>query len=177
MIGMGRHAGVECRINAAVHTVNQAQRTRFLETIGDHFDGVLAGRAFAVWGLSFKPRTDDVREAPAVAIVRSLLASGAAVTGYDPAASATFRRAVPGVRIADDMYEALDGADALILCTEWSEFRNPDLEQVRRRLSAPVVFDGRNLWSPDRMRERGFTYRSIGRPPVLPATTAACPTA
>ena len=124
----------------------------------------LKGRTIAVWGLAFKPRTDDMREAPAITIIERLLALGAAVRAYDPEAAPTARQ-IFGDRIVlcEKSYDALTGADALAIVTEWNEFREPDFEKMRRLLKTPVVFDGRNLYSPEHMRTLGFTYYSIGR--------------
>ena len=118
----------------------------------------------ALWGLAFKPRTDDMREAPAIAIVDRLLALGASVRAYDPEATAT-ARAVFGDRITlcDKSYDALAGADALAIVTEWNEFREPDFARMRKLMKAPVVFDGRNIYNPQQMKAHGFTYFSIGR--------------
>jgi UDPglucose 6-dehydrogenase len=117
-----------------------------------------------VWGLAFKPKTDDMREAPAITIIERLLAKGAQVRAFDPEANHTARR-IFGDRITlcDRSYDALTGADALLVITEWNEFREPDFKKMKQLLKAPVVFDGRNIYSPDHMRELGFTYWSIGR--------------
>ena len=128
-----------------------------------HFQS-LNGRTIALWGLAFKPRTDDMREAPAIAIVNRLLALGATVRAYDPEAAPTARRIFDNrIALCEKSYDALIGADALAIVTEWNEFREPDFEKMRTLLRAPVVFDGRNLYSPEHMRALGFTYFSIGR--------------
>ncbi len=147
----------------AVEAVNQAQKERLVEKMRRHF-GDLSGRTIALWGLAFKPRTDDMREAPAIAVIQRLLAAGATVRAYDPEATETARRLF-GDRIVlcDHGYDALEGADALAVVTEWNEFREPDFAKMRERLKAPVVFDGRNIYSPEQMRTLGFTYYSIGR--------------
>jgi len=128
-----------------------------------HFKA-LKGRTIALWGLAFKPRTDDMREAPAIPIIEKLLAQGATVRAYDPAAAPVAKR-IFGDRITlcEKSYDALAGADALAIVTEWNEFREPDFEKMRALLKSPVVFDGRNIYSPGQMRELGFTYFSIGR--------------
>jgi UDPglucose 6-dehydrogenase len=128
-----------------------------------HF-GSLAGRAFAVWGLSFKPKTDDMREAPSIDVVEGLLGMGAKVQCHDPVAERVARR-IFGDRIkyAATPYGALDDADALFVVTEWNEFRRPDFDRIKGLLKTPVVFDGRNLYDPARMREKGFTYYGVGR--------------
>jgi UDPglucose 6-dehydrogenase len=128
-----------------------------------HF-GDLPGRMIAVWGLAFKPRTDDMREAPAIPIIERLLAQGAKVRAYDPAAAPVARQIFNGrIALCDKSYEALAGADALAIITEWNEFREPDFAKMRSLMKAPVVFDGRNIYSPEHMRALGFTYFSIGR--------------
>jgi UDPglucose 6-dehydrogenase len=147
----------------AVEEVNQRQKRRLLDKIRVHF-GSLGGRTIAVWGLAFKPRTDDMREAPAIPIIEGLLKDGAAVRAYDPEAGHT-ARGIFGSRIAicEKSYEALNGADALAVVTEWNEFREPDFKRMQQLMRAPVVFDGRNLYAPEQMKALGFTYYSIGR--------------
>ncbi|HWP99474.1 MAG TPA: UDP-glucose/GDP-mannose dehydrogenase family protein [Vicinamibacterales bacterium] len=151
------------RILRAVDAVNEDQKRRLLVKMERHF-GSLKGRRIAVWGLAFKPRTDDMREAPAIAIVEGLLAAGARVQAFDPEAEHTARR-IWGNRIAyaDASYDALTGADALVIATEWNEFREPDFARMRRLMRTPVIFDGRNLYQPQQMKALGFTYYSIGR--------------
>ena len=128
-----------------------------------HF-GSMKGKTIAVWGLAFKPRTDDMREAPAITIINTLLQQGAKIQAYDPEA-ATVARKHFGAQIsyARKSYEALVGADALALVTEWNEFREPDFARMRKLMKAPVVFDGRNIYNPQQMKAHGFTYFSIGR--------------
>ncbi len=153
------------KILDAVLTVNDRQRHSLGKKIVDHFGGSLAGKTIAVWGLAFKARTDDVRESPAHFVVRDLLGAGARVQAFDPEAMAT-TRAVFGDEITygKQPYEVLEGADALAICTEWHEFRRPEYEKVKSLLRQPLVFDGRNLYKPERMRDMGFEYYSIGRP-------------
>jgi UDPglucose 6-dehydrogenase len=128
-----------------------------------HF-GSLKGKTIGLWGLSFKPRTDDMREAPAITIIEKLLSAGAKVQAFDPEAMKV-AKGIFGSKIAlvDRSYDALKGADALAIVTEWNEFREPDFVKMRKLLSAPVIFDGRNLYNPSQMKEHGFTYYSIGR--------------
>jgi UDPglucose 6-dehydrogenase len=147
----------------AVEAVNAAQKERLVVKLRAHF-GSLQGRTIALWGLAFKPRTDDMREAPAITIIEQLLAAGASVRAYDPEASET-ARGIFGDRITicERSYDALAGADALAIVTEWNEFREPDFAKMRELLKAPVVFDGRNLYSPAQMKTLGFRYCSIGR--------------
>ena len=158
-----REAGYESRILASVEAVNGRQKRRLVEKMQAHFDS-LRGRTIAVWGLSFKPRTDDMREAPSIPTVEALLAAGATVQAYDPQAERT-ARVIFGDRIsyARHSYDALDGADALAIMTEWNEFREPDFARMRSLMRAPVIFDGRNVFDVDQMRAEGFTYHSIGR--------------
>jgi len=148
----------------AVEAVNERQKLRLLNKMQSHF-GSLKGKRIAVWGLAFKPRTDDMREAPAVPLIHGMLAAGASVQVYDPEAM-TVARGIFGSKVtfAENGYAALKGADALAVVTEWNEFREPDFERMRKLLGTPVIFDGRNLYSPDQMRAHGFTYFSIGRP-------------
>jgi UDPglucose 6-dehydrogenase len=153
------------RILEAVESVNDAQKLRLLQKVDAHFGRSLKGRTIAVWGLAFKPRTDDMREAPAVPIVRGLLQRGARVRAFDPearkVAETIFGRAIQYARHA---YDALKGADALVIVTEWNEFREPDFARMKRAMKAPVIFDGRNLYVPSQVRSLGFAYSSIGRP-------------
>jgi UDPglucose 6-dehydrogenase len=148
----------------AVEAVNERQKMRLLAKMQAQM-GSLKGKRIAVWGLSFKPRTDDMREAPAVPLINGILAAGAAVQAYDPEA-ATVARGIFGSRVtfAETSYAALKGADALAIVTEWNEFREPDFERMKKLLRSPVIFDGRNLYNPDQIRAHGFTYLSIGRP-------------
>jgi UDPglucose 6-dehydrogenase len=155
--------GYDFAILRAVEEVNDRQKERLVDKMEQHFKS-LSGRTIALWGLAFKPRTDDMREAPAIAIIDRLLSQGAAVKAYDPAAAPVAKRLFDGrIAICDKSYDALVGADALAVITEWNEFREPDFEKMRALLKAPVVFDGRNIYSPEHMRALGFTYFSIGR--------------
>jgi UDPglucose 6-dehydrogenase len=155
--------GYDFQILHAVESVNQAQKQRLVAKMERHFTS-LAGKTIALWGLAFKPRTDDMREAPAIPIIERLIERGATVRAYDPAAAPVARR-IFGDRIAlcERSYDALSGADALAIVTEWNEFREPDFDKIRSLLKSPVVFDGRNIYSPEHMRALGFTYFSIGR--------------
>jgi UDPglucose 6-dehydrogenase len=155
--------GYDFKILRAVEEVNDLQKRRLVEKIEKHF-GELSGRTIAVWGLAFKPRTDDMREAPSIPIIERLLQGGARIKAYDPAAAPVARRIFDGrIALCDKSYEALAGADALAIVTEWNEFREPDFAKMRSLMKAPVVFDGRNIYSPEHMRALGFTYFSIGR--------------
>ena len=147
----------------AVELVNQAQKERLVEKMERHFQD-LRGRTIALWGLAFKPRTDDMREAPAIPIIERLLERGAFVRAYDPAAAPVARRLFDTrIALCEKSYDALTDADALAIVTEWNEFREPDFAKMRSLLRSPVVFDGRNIYSPGQMRALGFTYFSIGR--------------
>ncbi len=166
-VSMGTDSGTPTALLKAVHDVNQAQRQTFIQKINQHFAGELADKRIAVWGLSFKPRTDDVREAPAINVVRWLVAQGADVVAYDPVATETFRAEVGDtIRYTETNFDALDGADALVICTEWSEFRQPQFDEMATRMRGRVIFDGRNCYRPEVVAEHGFTYYSIGRRPV-----------
>ncbi len=166
---MGREKLVPISLLSGVHEVNQRQRDAFMAKIEQHFGGNLTGKRIAVWGIAFKPGTDDIREAPAITLMKYLLERGATIVAYDPAAHETCRK-VLGDRLtyADNDLEALEGADALVICTDWDEFRHPDFEQIKARMTEPVIFDGRNLYRPATMQQHGFTYHSIGRHTVTP---------
>lgn len=195
VIDMGKRRGFHCKLNAAVHAVNQDQRTHFWSKIlahftsgfaGEHADGAaervtngsdhkprassavnsLAGKTLAFWGVAFKPETDDIREAPSIPLMQNALAAGAQVRAFDSVAAENLARALPEVTICDDMYDTLDGADALIVCTEWQEFRHPDFDQIAGRMKEKTVFDGRNIYRRVIMQDLGFNYYSVGRPPV-----------
>jgi UDPglucose 6-dehydrogenase len=143
--------------------VNQRQKSVLVSRMEKHF-GSLNGRTIAVWGLAFKPRTDDMREAPAIVIIERLLAAGAKVQAFDPVAMPAAKRMFgSGVTFAPRSYAALADADALAVVTEWNEFREPDFAKMRKLMKSPIVFDGRNIYSRDLMRANGFTYYSIGR--------------
>jgi UDPglucose 6-dehydrogenase len=159
--------GMQLTIVDSVEKANRTQKQRILEKVRGRFGEQLDGRHFAVWGLSFKPNTDDMREAPSRVVINGLLARGASITAYDPVAMEEAKKIfanAPGVRFASSTTGALDGADALIIVTEWKEFRSPDFDDMKKRLKSPVVFDGRNLYDPAMMREAGFEYFSMGRP-------------
>jgi UDPglucose 6-dehydrogenase len=156
-------AGYAFQILDAVDRVNAAQKTRIVDRMAEHF-GSLRGRTVAVWGLAFKPKTDDMREAPAIAVIERLLADGAAVHAYDPEATKAAKAIFGGrVKFAARSYDALVGADALVLVTEWNEFREPDFGKMRKLMRTPVVFDGRNIYNREQMKADGFTYFAIGR--------------
>ena len=161
----GQEHDYDFKILDSVLEVNDQQRELLAHRLDAYFDGDLAGKKIAMWGLSFKPNTDDVREAPSHVIIQQLREKGAEVAAFDPEAIETTRRVFGDtIDYGDDKYDVLDGADALVICTEWHEFRRPDLADVRDRLARPLIFDGRNLYEPERMAEMGFDYYSIGRP-------------
>jgi UDPglucose 6-dehydrogenase len=163
----------EFEILKSVLRVNERQRRKLVDLVEQHFEGDLTGKHFAVWGLAFKPNTDDVREAPAHVVIRALVDAGATVSGYDPEAIETTRSVLGDIlHYADDDYAALEGADALLICTEWNEFRRPDFVKVKDLLKTPLIFDGRNLYEPKRMAQHGFDYYSIGRPRFEPQREA-----
>ena len=154
----------EFQILKAVEAVNELQKRRLYDLVHDHFKGDLAGKKFAVWGLSFKPNTDDMREAPAVVVINALLEAGASVRAYDPEAmeEAQHRHLADRIEYATSPMDALPGADALILITEWNEFRRPDFEAIKEQLNHPVIFDGRNIYRRETLGKLGFDYYGIG---------------
>ena len=163
LAGFARGKGYQCRILEAVEGVNEAQKSRLVEKMTAHFTS-LEGKTIALWGLAFKPRTDDMREAPSIAIANGVLAAGGRVVAYDPRATESARKVMDArVAYAPNAYEALREADALAIATEWNEFREPDFDRMRSLMRSPVIFDGRNLFALDQMRSEGFTYVSIGR--------------
>ena len=167
MAALARAYGVEPRMLDAVHAVNEHQKTVLTEKIEQHFAGKLSDKAIAIWGLAFKPGTDDIREAPSLVLIERLLAAKATVRVFDPEAMGNVR-ALYGDRLVycQKRDDALRGADALVICTEWKQFIHPDFEEMRQVMRQPVVFDGRNLYDPQRMQAAGFSYYSIGRPAV-----------
>lgn len=159
--------GMQLTIVDAVEKANRTQKQRLLEKVRIRFGEQLDGRHFAIWGLSFKPNTDDMREAPSRVLINGLIARGATVSVYDPVAMEEAGKIFgkePGIRFATSTTDVLDGADALIIVTEWKEFRSPNFDDMKKRLKSPVVFDGRNLYDPATMRETGIEYFSVGRP-------------
>lgn len=169
IVHSSRDVGVRLEILETVIDVNAAQVQRFIDRIRRRFEGTLQGRRFALWGLSFKPDTDDVREAPAFTIINALLADGADIVAYDPEAMANTKH-LYGDRIAyaTTAYDTLHGADALVIATEWSEFRQPDWNRLRQSLARPLIFDGRNLFSLDDVAAEQFEYHSVGRMSIVP---------
>jgi len=166
-VAMGDDAGMPTRLLAAVHEVNQRQRDAFFAKIDKHFGDKLKGAKIAVWGIAFKPGTDDIREAPSVTLMQHLLKRGATITAHDPVAHETCQH-VLGDTIAycEDPMKTIDGVDALIICTDWDEFKHPDFDGMKQRMKQPLIFDGRNLYRLATMKEAGFVYYSVGREPV-----------
>lgn len=166
-----RESGERLRVVEAVRSVNASQKQRFVERIAEHFGGSLEGREIALWGLTFKPATDDVREAPSRYIVRRLIALGASIRAHDPQVQ-SIEQLMPGesvarlgqrIRFVSDPMQAVRGADALVIATEWKVYRSPDFAALRKSLKKPVIFDGRNLFDPADMKRLGFHYQGVGR--------------
>ncbi len=165
LLRIGQEVGSPLHVVAAVDAANADQKTILLPRIEKRLGG-LSGKLVALWGLAFKPRTDDMREAPALSLIDGLLAKGASVRCYDPKAVEVARRMTgdrPGLTYCQRSYDALEGADALVLVTEWNEFREPDFRRIKAMMRRAVVFDGRNVYNPQHMRELGFEYEGIGR--------------
>lgn len=155
------------KILNAVEEVNESQKTYLIPKIKEYFGGDISGKRFALWGLAFKPNTDDIREAPALYLIDELTAAGASVCAFDPEAIANVKRQIGDkIDFSDNMYDALEGADALIIATEWSEFRNPNFERITDALGEKLIFDGRNLFNLAKLKDLGYTYYSIGRETV-----------
>ncbi|HRX76684.1 MAG TPA: UDP binding domain-containing protein, partial [Candidatus Cloacimonadota bacterium] len=167
LIHMAGKVGYDSRILKAVEDVNRDQKKMMVEKIKQHFGGDISGKRFALWGLAFKPQTDDMREAPAIVIINALSELGASVQAYDPVAMQEAQRllgANPQLTLCEDEYSALEGCDALLLITEWRQFRYPDFAKIKLLLNTPVIFDGRNQYDPAQVRAMGFSYYGVGRP-------------
>lgn len=161
--------GYDFKILNAVHSVNEKQKLVLVEKIMEHFSGDISGKKFGLWGLSFKPDTDDIREAPSLAMIEKLIEAGAEIKAYDPEGMHNTQKLLQNrIHFADNPYAALDDADALLIATEWSVFRTPDFGQMSRRMKSRLIFDGRNIFSLDKMQQLGFTYYSIGRRIIKP---------
>jgi UDPglucose 6-dehydrogenase len=166
MIRSAAAAGIELEVLRAVESANERQKSVLVDKVVARFGADLTGRTIALWGLAFKPNTDDMREAPSRVIVAELLKRGATVRAYDPVARDEARRVfgpTPGLTIVDHAAQVLPGADALLIATEWKEFKSPDFDAIKAELRQPVVFDGRNLYDPALMRSLGIEYSAIGR--------------
>jgi UDPglucose 6-dehydrogenase len=164
LIETGREHSYDMKILQAVHDVNVNQPKRFVERVLAHFGGDVKGKRFAAWGLAFKPRTNDMRDAPAIPILQALLERGASVAAYDPEAAEEAKRIFGSrIQLCPTNYACLEGADALLLITEWQAFRNPNFERMKGIMRQPVIFDGRNIYEPESLREQGFTYYGVGK--------------
>ena len=164
LVQTAKEAGMELQIANAVEAVNAQQKHFLADKLIARFDGDLTGRTIGLWGLAFKPETDDMREAPALVFIERVRAKGAHVVAFDPEAMAVAREILGDtVTFVDSAMDAVDGADALVLMTEWSVFRNPDFDVLKDALAAPIIFDGRNIYDPDAVRRAGFEYHGIGR--------------
>ncbi len=162
---MAAQSGYHFKILQSVMNVNTYQKSVLTEKVKSYFQGTLLGKRIALWGLAFKPNTDDIREAPAIDIIQGLLALDAEVVAFDPQAMENMQKVFPAqITYAHDMYESLKDADALVVATEWNVFRSPDFDQMRSLMRGHVIFDGRNLYSKEEMQEQRFYYESIGRP-------------
>jgi UDPglucose 6-dehydrogenase len=169
-----REAGYEFRILDAVMKVNDAQKVHLLPKIKKHFENNISGKKFAMWGLAFKPNTDDIREAPALYMIDALLKEGAEIHAFDPEAMNNAKQLLGGaITFAENQYECLEGADALIISTEWNEFRTPNFLKIVTAMKQKVIFDGRNLFDTAAIRELGFFYESIGRAPAADVPAGA----
>jgi UDPglucose 6-dehydrogenase len=159
-------AGYEAELLNAVEAVNYRQKKRLFEKLSQHYNGELSGKTIAVWGLSFKPNTDDMREAPSRVLMEALWEAGATVKAYDPEAMEETARIYPdqaGLTLCESSFDALDGADALVIVTEWQEFRSPDFQRIKENIRDAVIIDGRNLYEPETVEASGLTYYAIGR--------------
>ena len=167
LIHMAGQVDFDSRILKAVEEVNKDQKQILVHKVKQHFDGNLQGKIFAIWGLAFKPQTDDMREAPSIVIINALLEAGAKIKAYDPVAMEEARRIFgdkPGLTLCASEYDALNEADGLLLITEWRQFRYPDFNRIKSLMNKAVIFDGRNQYDPIQVREMGFSYYAIGRP-------------
>ena len=167
LASLATECDLEPRILRTVDETNDQQKNVLFNKLKNYFGGNLNGKTIAVWGLSFKPRTDDIREAPSLVLINSLLEAGAVVKASDPVAIDNVRKVLGDkIQYCDHHYDACDGADALAIVTEWNEFRNPDFDYLRIKMTSPVVFDGRNLYDRKKMADRGFYYSGIGLTPL-----------
>lgn len=168
LIRTSREKGAEMKLLTMVDQVNREQKMVIVKKIMKHFNNDIQGKSFAVWGLAFKPNTDDMREAPSVVIINELLKLGANVTAYDPEAMENAKFYLQDkIEYAKNQYDAVKNADALLVLTEWNEFNNPDLDQVKELLNKPVIFDGRNVFNRRKTKQMGFTHYSIGKTPII----------
>lgn len=167
-VHMGQSAGLPMHLSQATEKVNQEQIHRFYQKIETHYEGALKGKVFAIWGLSFKPRTDDMREAPSIALIRKLIDAGAKVKAFDPVAMENAKSVLPPqVQFFDSADECILNTDALVVVTEWNEFRNPNFSSLKKNLKDAVVFDGRNVYDPTTMKKQGLKYYCVGRQSLM----------
>jgi UDPglucose 6-dehydrogenase len=170
LVETGKEFGAPQRLAEATHQINDEQKRILITRITAHFSDNLENKTFALWGIAFKPNTDDIREAPALTIIEELIKRGARIRAYDPEAMPHAQRVLTAhgdkIEWADNLYAACEGADSLVIATEWGAFREPDFERLKGLLSTPVIFDGRNIYELNTMRDHGFSYYSIGRPAV-----------
>ena len=172
LVRTGQEHGVTLRVLEAVEEANTLQKHVLVDKVVARYGADLSGRTFAIWGLAFKPNTDDMRDAPSRVVIDALVKRGASVRAYDPVATDEARRVlegIPRITFVDNQTAALHGADALLVVTEWREFRNPDFDVIKSMLKQPVILDGRNIFEPALMRELGIDYVGIGRGSRVPA--------
>ncbi|WP_088067426.1 UDP-glucose dehydrogenase family protein [Gottfriedia luciferensis] len=167
LISIAQNAGSPMSILETITKVNDNQRYVIVEKIKNYYASEIAGKHFAVLGLAFKPNTDDMRDAPSIDIIRELTAAGAKVTAYDPVAAENAKKVIPNLTTKDDIYDVIEGKDAVVILTEWSDIRELDLDRVKSTLVKPVIFDGRNVFNCDEINKKGFYYESIGRKTVI----------
>ncbi|MBX2845917.1 MAG: UDP-glucose/GDP-mannose dehydrogenase family protein [Saprospiraceae bacterium] len=173
LVNTSSETGYDFAILQAVLQRNKYQQTRFVEKVKKHFNNQLDNVKVAVWGLAFKPNTDDIREAPALAIIDELLRLGAKITAYDPAAMANVEKMYPGnIHFCNNEYDVLDDADVLCIFTEWKDFLSPNFDIIKKKMKSPVIIDGRNIYTKEEMKEHGFTYISMGRETINETTYA-----
>lgn len=165
LMATGKKEGVPLGIVTAAEVANAKQKVHLVSHIKKHFSDRLEGKVFSIWGLAFKPNTDDMREAPAIRIIEELTKAGAKVRVFDPVSMENAKKVLPdhGVTFCKSNYEAVEGTDGLVVVTEWNEFRHPDFDKLKKLLKTPVIFDGRNLYNPESVHENGFAYYGIGR--------------
>ncbi len=166
IIKMGEENNVDLKILKSVEAVNENQKKVLFNKVMQHFDNNIKDKTFAIWGLSFKPKTDDMREAPSIVIIKLLTEQGAKIQAFDPVAIKEAKRIFKNfdnIKYTNDAYSALENADALLLLTEWNQFRYPDFDKIKNYLNSPIIFDGRNQYDPNELKDNGFTYYSIGR--------------
>ncbi len=166
LIHMAKQAGIQPRVMSAVEDRNEAQKHVLIDKVKVHFGEDLKGKTFAVWGLAFKPQTDDMREAPSIVIINGLIKAGAKIIAFDPVAMNEAKHRfgeMEGLSYSSNQYDSLKQADAMLLITEWHQFRHPDFDKIKSLLKTPVIFDGRNQYDPEHLKQLGFTYYCIGR--------------